>query len=168
MGGLCAFSSIQAQEPSPATSGSANLVLSANTLVPLRLLEPVGSDTHVRGQFFRLEVSEDIRIDGVVVIPAGSPVTGQVIHAAKSGMLAKPGELTLTSRFVAVGERQIKLHSLLSQAGTQYSDLALGVTLIVPLAPFFVRGRKVLIPADTPLVARVAADEVFAAPAATP
>jgi hypothetical protein len=136
------------------------VLLHANSLIPLQLLETVGSDTHTTGATFALEVSEDVTVDGVVVIPAGSKVEGQIIHAARSGMLGKPGELIVTSRFVMVGERKVKLRSLISGTGQSRADLAF---VIWP----FVKGKKVIIPADTELVAKIAQDETFAVPPAS-
>lgn len=137
------------------------VVLRANTLIPLRLLETIGSDTHVGGAKFALVVTDDIHVDDTLVIPAGSQVEGEIIHAAKSGMFGKAGELSITSRFLMVGERRIRLRSLYAKAGETRADLAMGVGLVIPLAPFFIRGKQVIVPAETELIARIAVDEVF-------
>lgn len=135
--------------------------LRANSLVALRMLKPVSSETYQRGQTFELEVSEDVIVDGSVVIPAGSIATGQVIHAAKSGRMGKAGELMITSRYVTVGERQIKLRSLLTGTGQNRTDLAMGVAFVAGLASLFIRGKELVVPAETELVARIANDEAF-------
>lgn len=140
----------------------ASAVLRADTLIPLRIVETVSSDTHVSGARFALVVTEDVLVDDRVVVPAGTPAEGEVIHAGKSGMFGKAGELSLTSRVLILGERRIKLRSLYASSGQQKADLALGVGLFIPFAPFFIRGKQVLVPAETELVARVAADETFA------
>ena len=140
------------------------VVLRANTLTPLRLTESVGSDTHQSGAHFTLVVTDDIFVDDRLVIPAGSIAYGQVIHAAKSGVFGKAGELSITSRYLMIGERQVKLHSLFAKAGQTKADLAFGVGMVIPLAPFFIRGKQVLVPADTELIARVAGEESFEFP----
>jgi hypothetical protein len=139
------------------------VVLRANTLIPLRMAETVSSDTHQGGARFPLVVSEDIFVDDCLVVPAGTLAEGEVIHAAKSGMFGKAGELSLTSRVLILGERRIKLRSLYATAGQTRADLALGVGLVIPFAPFFIRGKQVLVPAETDLIARIAADESFEA-----
>jgi len=144
-----------------AASRVRSVVLRANLLIPLRLMETVGSDTHQTGARFALVVTDDILVDDLVVVPAGSVVEGEVIHAAKSGMFGKAGELSITSRYLQVGERRIRLRSLYAKAGQNKADLAMGVGLIIPLAPFFIRGKQVIVPADTELIARIAADESF-------
>lgn len=143
-------------------------VLRANTLIPLRLLETIGSDTHVGGAKFALVVTDDIYVDELLVIPAGSKVEGEIIHAARSGMFGKAGELSITSRFLQVGERRIRLRSLYAKAGETRTDLAMGVGLVIPLAPFFIRGKQVIVPAETELIARVAVDEEFAVATESP
>ncbi|MCU0760129.1 MAG: hypothetical protein MUF07_13160 [Steroidobacteraceae bacterium] len=153
-----------APAPAPAavdTAESTPRVLKAGTLVLLRMVESVGSDTHQRGQPFPLEVIAPVVVDGATVIPAGTPARGHVIHAARSGMMGKAGELMITSRYLTLGERQVRLKSLLASSGESKADLALGVGLAVPFAPFFIKGRQITVPADTELVARIAADESF-------
>ncbi len=153
-----------APAPTPAADTAppqAPRVLKAGTLVLLRIAETVSSDTHVRGQKFPLEVIAPVVVDGVTVIPAGAVAEGDVIHAGKSGIMGKAGELMVTSRYVVVGTRQVRLRSLLARSGESKADLAMGVSLAVPFAPFFMKGRQMLVPADTELVARVANDETF-------
>ena len=149
-----------AQEPSA--------VLRANTLIPLRMTETISSDTHQSGARFALVVTDDVYVEDRVVVPAGTMAEGEVIHAAKSGIFGKAGELSLTSRALVLGERRIKLRSLYASAGQTKADLAMGVGLVIPLAPFFIRGKQVLVPADTELVARVATDEIFEAASPPP
>jgi hypothetical protein len=143
------------------TASLAVVVLPADTPVLLRLQETVSSATGRNGDTFTLVVTDDIRVDDRLVIPAGAVAQGEVIHAARSGIFGKAGELSMTSRFVTVGARRIRLRSLLAAAGETRADLAAGVGLVIPFAPFFIRGRDLVVPADTVLVARVAADEVF-------
>jgi len=149
-----------------ASAADQAVVLRANTLIPLRMGETVSSDTHQGGARFPLVVTEDVYVDDRLVVPAGTAAEGEVIHAGKSGMFGKAGELSLTSRVLILGDRRIKLRSLYASAGQTRADLALGVGLVIPFAPFFIRGKEVLIPAETELVARIAADEAFEA--ATP
>ena len=143
----------------PATPGApvapATVTLHANALVPLRLLQSLSSDSTAAGTHFKLEVTDDINVDDTLVIPAGSIAEGEVIHAAKSGMLGKAGELSISARFVHVGERAIRLHAALGTAGANKSNVA----LFIP----FVRGGKVEIAEGTELIAKVANDEVFPA-----
>jgi len=133
------------------------VTLHANSLVPLRMLESLSSNTAVPGTQFRLEVTDDINVDDVVVIPAGSVAMGEVVHAAKSGMLGKAGELSVSARFVVVGERSIKLRAALGSSGKSNATVAF---LFSP----FIHGGQLVIPEGTEVVARIAADEIFPVP----
>src|SRR5262249_27227866 len=100
-----------------ATATPAAHLCLADTEVHLKMLVPLGSDTHKPGHRFPIEVVEPVRVDNVVVIPAGAQGEGEVVHAAKSGFGGKAGELILVSRFVRVGDRTVKLHSFSAGAG---------------------------------------------------
>ncbi len=146
----------EAGTPAPsmqAASAPRTVVLRANALLPLRFAESVGSDTHHPGNTFRMEVTDDIMVDDLVVIPAGSIAAGEVIHAQPAGMLGKAGELIVSARYVLVGEREIRLRSALGSAGK--GNLA--GAFFVP----FVRGKQASIPENTEVVAKIASDESF-------
>ena len=139
--------------PAPQAT-STGVILPANSAIPVRFLTTVSSGTHVRGQRFELETTDDITAADRVVIPAGSVVTGEVIHAQKAGMLGKPGELILAARFVTVGAREIKLRSQLMRTG---KDNTMAALMIVP----FIKGKDLVVPAQTEVIARTVTDEVF-------
>jgi hypothetical protein len=130
------------------------LILPANSAVPLRFLEEVSSGTHVRGQKFQLVVTDDITVGDHVVIPADTVVTGEVIHAQKAGALGKAGELILAARYVEFAGRQIRLRAQLMQSG---QDKSMAALMIVP----FIRGKNLVLPVDTEVIARTVNDEKF-------
>ena len=100
-----------AAAPVAAAPAARTVVLRANALIPLRFVESVASNTHRAGAMFRMEVTDDITADEVVVIPAGSIAMGEVIHAAPAGGLGKAGELIVSARYVLAGDREIKLRA---------------------------------------------------------
>lgn len=46
---------------------------------------PVDSHIHKRGDRFKLEVAQPIAVDESIIVLAGSPAIGEVVHAAKPG-----------------------------------------------------------------------------------
>jgi hypothetical protein len=134
-----------------------SVALPAGAAIPLRFLSTVSSATHARGQTFDLEVSDNINVGETVVIPAGSIATGEIIHADRARGLGKAGELIIAARFVAVGERRIKLRSQLSMTGRDKSMQAL---YLVP----WIRGKDLEVPIDTEVIARTVAEEKFDVP----
>jgi hypothetical protein len=134
-----------------------SVALPAGAAIPLRFLSTVSSATHARGQTFDLEVSDNINVGETVVIPAGSIATGEIIHADRARGLGKAGELIIAARFVAVGERRVKLRSQLSMTGKDKSMQAL---YLVP----WIRGKDLEVPIDTEVIARTVAEEKFDVP----
>jgi hypothetical protein len=159
----------RAEEPAAALTGSPVaaatppatriLVLRANSLIPLRFVETVASDTSKPGSNFRMEVTDDINVDDAVVIRAGSIAIGEVIHAQPAGAFGKAGELIVSARYVLVGEREVKLRSNLGSSGQS----ELGAAFLVP----FVHGKQASIATDAEVVAKIAKDESFELPVIT-
>lgn len=155
---LAACVAVHAQDaaaPAPSTR-----VLPAETEIHLRLLEPVASNTHQHGDRFKLEVAEPIAIDGEVVIPAGAACVGEVVHAGKAGFGGRGGELILVSRFVQVGDREIRLRSFSVGNGEQRVNLAMGLSFV--LVGLFVQGKNIVLPAGTDVFAKIASDSELA------
>jgi hypothetical protein len=148
----------QAVPAAPGTTASAarTLVLRANSLIPLRFTETVGSDVSKPGALFHMQVTDDINVDDAVLIPAGSVAVGEVIDSQPARAFGKAGKLIVSARYILVGERQIKLHSMLGNAGRSLVVAA----LFVP----FIHGQQADIPADTEVVAKTANNESFDVP----
>lgn len=175
---LCAFSLIyinpiaalgeelQPEAVAPLTSSEQGSVtrlytLAAGTEVHLRLLEAVASHTHKRGYRFKLEVAEPIAIDESIIVPAGSPAIGEVIHAAKSGMSGKAGELILAARALSVGEHEVKLRSFTAGNGENRLALATGLGVTLGIPALFVVGKNLVLPEGTDVYAKVTADTLL-------
>jgi hypothetical protein len=148
----------------PATT-SATLLLPANTVVQLQLDETVSSKTNKPGDFFKLHTLADVKIGALVVVPAGTPAVGQVVHAAKSGGGGKAGELILAARYLDTPSGQIKLHSGFWGSGRDKLAAANGMlvatAVIAPITGFLVfaiRGKEIELPVGSPLSARIAMD----------
>jgi len=141
-------------------------VLSQGTRVPMRTVEPLSSKRAQQGQRFGLEVVDDIRVDGMLVIPAGSHGVGQVSRVVTKGMMGKRGKLEVRVLFVEVGGTRIRLDGTASDRGhSGAAPVAVAAPLIGVSAGFFT-GTSALIPAgsaidgyvyeDVPLVRRAA------------
>lgn len=137
--------------PAPAVT---TVLLPANSAVPMRFLTAVSSATYVRGQRFELQLTDDITVGDKIVLPAGSIVIGEVIHAQKAGMLGKAGELIIAARYVTLGERQIKLRAQMMRTG---QDKTVAALMLVP----FIRGKDLVFSAETEVIARTVTDETF-------
>jgi hypothetical protein len=128
-----------------ALAATAEFVLPANTVIELEMVEPVGSKTSKPGDLFHLRVATAVELKGSVVIAAGTPAVGQVVHATRSGTGGKAGELILAARYLDMPHGKVKLR----------------MVVVTGVFGMLVRGRDVELPAGSPLSARLAIDTIF-------
>jgi hypothetical protein len=147
---------------------TANAVLRSGTELPLRLLEELttkGKRLRV-GNRFRLETSEPLLVNGVTVIPIGSPAVGEITEVRNKGMWGKSGHLTARLLYVTVNGRQIRLSGGFDDKGTAGGVGAVAVSAVVFLpAGFFMTGTSAKIPQGTVVKAFIDEDVPLAIPA---
>jgi hypothetical protein len=152
----------------PATTGA---VLRVGTEVPLRLREELttkGKKMRV-GYRFQLETSEPVMVQGVTVIPTGSPAVGEITNARNKGMWGKSGKLNARILYVTVNGRQIRLTGQFDDKGTAGGIGAVAVSAIVFLpAGFFMTGTSAKVPAGAIVKAFVDEDVPLAFAATAP
>ncbi|NYT42876.1 hypothetical protein HZY97_19035 [Sphingomonas sp. R-74633] len=124
-------------------------VLRVGTAVPLKLTEELttkGKKLRV-GQRFHLETYEPVMLNGVVVIPAGSPAVGEVTDVRNKGMWGKSGHLSAHILYVTVNGRQIRLTGTFDDKGVAGGVGAAAVSAVVFLpAGFFMTGTSARVP----------------------
>jgi hypothetical protein len=129
-----------------------NAILRTGTEVPLRLSEELttkGKKLRV-GQRFHLEVAEAVVVQGVTVIPVGSPAVGEITDARNKGMWGKSGHLAARILYVTVNGRQIRLSGGFDDKGVAGGVGAVAVSTLVFLpAGFFMTGTSARIPAGS-------------------
>ena len=146
---------------------AAGSVLRAGTEVPLRMEEGLDSnDKSLReGQQFRMSVANDVRLGNVVVIPAGSPATGEITDIRRKGMWGKSGRINARVLNVRVGERLIRLTGNFNDKGVTGTAGVVGAIVFVPIAGFFLTGTSAKIPAGGGVKAFLDEDLTIAMPA---
>ncbi len=92
---FCTFAFAQQR---PELKGSKGTIPSG-TPISIRITENLTSETASSGDVFHGTLQDDLEVNGKVLFPRGSDVTGRVTNAASSGRLSAPGvlELALTS-----------------------------------------------------------------------
>ena len=148
-----------------------NAVLRTGTEVPLRLSEELttqGKKLRV-GQRFRLETAEPVIVQGVTVIPVGSPAVGEVTDVRNKGMWGKSGQLGARVLYVTVNGRQIRLSGAFDDKGVAGGIGAAAVSAIVFLpAGFFMTGTSARVPLGTAVKAFIDEDVPLALATANP
>jgi hypothetical protein len=153
-------------------------LLRVGTEIPLRLSEELttkGKKLRV-GQRFHLETSEPVLVQGVNVIPVGTPAVGEITDVRNKGMWGKSGHLAARILYLTVNGRQIRLSGAFDDKGVAGGVGAVAVSAIV-FAPagFFMTGTSAKVPAgsvvksfvdeDVPLSMPVAAQAPMQVPA---
>lgn len=150
----------------PATTSA---ILRVGTEVPLRLdqeLTTKGKQLRV-GNRFHLQTSEPIIVQGVNVIPVGSPAVGEITDVRNKGMWGKSGHLAARILYVTVNGRQIRLSGAFDDKGVAGGVGAVAVSAIVFLpAGFFMTGTSARVPAGTIIKSFVDEDVPLSMPVA--
>ena len=144
-------------------------ILRVGTVVPLRLSEELttkGKKLRV-GDRFHLETSEPVMVQGVNVIPVGSPAMGEITDARNKGMWGKSGHLAARLLYVTVNGRQIRLSGAFDDKGVAGGVGAALVSGIVFLpAGFFMTGTSARVPIGTIVKSFIDEDVPLAMPIA--
>ena len=149
----------------PAAAPAACCTIAAELLLDVEIVDQVSSGTHRRGQTFPIRLAEDVTVDGRVVLPAGTPGVGEVIHAARGSFGGKPGELILAARYLEHRGTRIAIRGLRyggRARGRDNSDLAFAASVAAGPLGFLVSGGEKRVPAGTDANVRVAADVTIA------
>jgi hypothetical protein len=156
--------------PSPiAAPATTNAILRVGTEVPLRLSQELttkGKQLRV-GDRFHLATSEPILVQGVNVIPVGSPAVGEITDVRNKGMWGKSGHLAARILYVTVNGRQIHLSGTFDDKGVAGGVGAAAVSAIVFLpAGFFMTGTSAKVPAGSVVKSFVDEDVPLSIPVA--
>ncbi len=132
-----------------AAVATSNAVLRAGTPVPLRMMEAVTTKKKAAkvGQRFQLEVAAPVEVNGVVVIPAGTPAWGEITEVRNKGMWGKSGKLNAKLLYLRVNGRQIRLTGAFDDKGTTGTAGVVGAIAVLPIAGFFMTGTSAELPA---------------------
>lgn len=131
--------------------------LEDGAVVKLKLTRDLSSSKVEVEETVDFEVIEDVKVDGVVVIPRGAKAEGAVIDAKTAGRMGRSGRVgvRLDWVFPGAGERlplrAVSARSDGSRAGQVASNTIIATTFFFPAAPFFLlkKGKEVTIPKGT-------------------
>lgn len=84
----------------------------ALTHVDLIFEDALSSKTSKAGESFRFRLAAPIMSGDRILVPAGTPGVGEVVFAKRSAFGGAAGELVLAARYLELGERRIKLRSM--------------------------------------------------------
>lgn len=120
------------------------------------------------GQRIQLEVAETVMLNGVAVIPAGTPAMGEVTDVRNKGMWGKSGRINARVLYATVNGRQIRMTGAFDDKGTTGTAGVVGAAVLIPVEGFFITGTSANIPIGAPINAFLDEDVPVAFAAATP
>jgi hypothetical protein len=131
-----------------AHTGPVPFALANNAPIRLKLIKTISSATAHVGDAVELEVVEDVTVDGVTVLPAGSKVNGAIAEAEPKKRFGHGGKLafSITSMTLADGE-QVKVRCYQEASGSSNTS----ADAVLPLSS----GKDVTIPKDVEFTALV-------------
>jgi hypothetical protein len=124
-------------------------VLPAGTNVRLRLLSALTSQTARAGERFDLEVAEDVMLGGVVIIPRGSPASGEVTKVRHKGMWGRSGGLETRLLSIRANGVVIPIRGAVAERGETGTAGVVASILVAPVVGFFVTGTSAVLPVGT-------------------
>lgn len=141
-------------------------MLRQGTPVALKTVEPLSSRRARQGQRFALEVLDEVRVDGMLVIPRGARGVGEVSRVVTKGMMGKAGKLEVRALYVEVAGSRIRLDGIASDKGASgAAPVVLAAPLIGVSAAFF-KGKSAVLPAGSTIEGFVFQDVPLVRPAA--
>ena len=99
----------------------------------------------------QLETAEPVMLNGVIVIPAGSPVTGEVTDVRNKGMWGKSGRINARVLYLRANGRQVRMTGTFDDKGTTGTAGVVGAIAVLPVAGFFITGTSANIPTGAPV-----------------
>ena len=145
--------------PSKANAQGKEVTLKAGMPISLTTMTNANSDKLSSGSTVDFKVVSDVKVNGDVVIPAGSIAKGQVTHVSKSAALGKGGDLTISINSVnAIDGSMIPVSgATISATGDNNTGLAV-VCGLFTLFGFLIPGEAAEIPAGAQVQAAVMAN----------
>lgn len=130
----------------------ASNVLRSGAPVPVALSEPLttkGKSLKV-GQRIKLEVAQDVMLNGRIAIPARSPVEGVLTEVRNKGMWGKSGAIRLHINSVSINGVPVRLTGDMDTRGDTGTAGVVGSIVVLPIAGFFVTGTSAEMPLNMP------------------
>jgi len=143
--------------------GANGCLLREGTQVTLKFESPLSSKTAHIGDSVEFQLDDDLKVGDSIVVPKGAHAVATVNDAKKSGMMGRPGELSVQIQYLVVGSNHVRIRGTQGREGDSKTGAAVALTVLFGPVGLIKHGKNVVIPAGTPLTAYVDQD-VWLAP----
>ncbi|HEX9963558.1 MAG TPA: hypothetical protein VGB04_01075 [Allosphingosinicella sp.] len=134
---------------------AAEVVLPANSEVVLTMNSTVSSKSHRLGEKFSLTVAQDVKANGMTVIPRGTRAVAQITRRTGKGGFGKSGKMDFTFRYIDLNGVQIPIEGRHHQAGEGRTGATVGAVVAAGLVGgMLVKGKSAKIEEGREFTAR--------------
>ncbi len=145
----------------PLLANPDDIVLSEGTAIKVIVTGEISSKDAKPGEPVSFTVTEDIMIDGQVVVRLGSQAIGSVVNAEKGGYMGKSGKLAIQVESTkSVDGHPVKLRAAKGREGNDKTNTTFALSFISPFF-LFKKGGDAKIAAGTPVTVYVAEEKRF-------
>jgi len=124
-------------------------LLQEGTIVKIKMNENLDSRVSKVGDMVSMEVSEDVVVDGVVVIKKGSSATGRITVAEPAKWAGQKGKLDFEIDYVkGIKDRNIKLRASSSNNGQSRMGGVIAAAAIINPLFLLMKGKDITIAKD--------------------
>ena len=143
--------------------GANGCLLREGTQVELKFANAISSKTAHIGDSVEFQLDDDLKVGDAIVVPKGAHAVATVSDAKKSGMMGRPGELSVQIQYLLVGSNHVRIRGTQGREGDSKTGATVALTVIFGPIGLIKHGKNIVIPAGTPLTAYVDQD-VWLAP----
>jgi hypothetical protein len=97
------------QRSDPDSTPASSLTIPSGTVIKVRMIDGVDSETSQLGQTFQASLDDPIVIEGQTVVPRGADIVAKLVEDKQSGKISGRTELTLDLVSMRVNGRMIDL-----------------------------------------------------------
>lgn len=119
---------------------------------------PLSSERNVKGDLIRMTVSNDVVVQGQVVIPRGSIAVGELTRAERKGAFGSSGKLEARMLYVTVDGAKYRIGGSVGVRGRSGTTGTVATALAVGTLAFVVTGKRAEIATGSPISAYVDRD----------
>jgi hypothetical protein len=122
---------------------ASEVVLPANSEVVLTMNSTVTSKSHRLGEKFSLTVAQDVKANGMTVIPRGTRAVAQITRRDGKGGFGKAGKMDFTFRYLDHNGMQIPIEGRHHQQGDSRTGATVGAVVAAGLVGgLLVKGKS--------------------------
>ena len=137
-----------AEEEMPAKEG--HIYIPKKTMLNVELIEPANSKTHKKNQQVEFKTTENLIINGVVVIPKGTVGMGYVYEVQKAGGFGRKGVLRIAGKEIkTLNNVSVPLRKGLEGKGKTDGGAVAVAAAVSLVGGLFMKGSNINYPAGT-------------------